>query len=326
MAYQHVLVLLLLGSMYHGNDANIICESNGTTDYAYNLPQRNIISCPSFQTFTFSCHTYHVINVDSLKFSPYSPHPNGECSSDWQQECKDDSYALQYLKNKCSSRESCSVHANELRTKTKCLLNEVISISYKCIPTWEVIEVPIKCDVCKNVTFTSGDTPNFGFLHSNYYSHHQVQHLSCMSQIQNKPDHIIVIYSVNGYIGPDKILVETYNDYGVYINQVITGNISTNLVMTSNYNVNITVLPETYEVFKNPHFLLYYYVVPKCEYMLCPVPTPTNPPPTYPTLPPSTTTTTTTTTVEQSSIAPPLIADKNKNKGGPASVSGNYKL
>lgn len=313
------LGLVLLVITLNGLNANIICESNGTTDYAYNLPQRNIINCPSYNKFTFSCHTYHVINIDSLKFSPYSPNPTGECTSDWAAECSDTDQALDYLRNKCSSSESCTIHSNELRKKTKCILNEVISISYKCIPTWEVIQVPIKCDVCKNVTFTSGDTPNFGFLHSNWYTHHEAQFLSCNSQIQNKPDHVVVIYSVNGYIGPDQILVETYNDYGVYISQVLSGNITTNLVLISNYNVNITIIPETYQVFHNPHFLLYYYVVPKCEYMLCPE-KPVYPVITSPVTIPITTAMTTTAYVEQSTFAPPLIADKQK-KGSPATVS-----
>lgn len=183
------------------------------------------------------------------------------------------------------------------------------------------MEVPIKCDLCKNVTYTSGLTPNFGFLHSSWYPNLD-PYVTCNSQIQNKPDHIVVIYTVNGFIGPDKILLETYNEYGIHINQVLTGNITTNLVLTSNYNVNITILPTTYQVFNQPNFLIYYYVVPKCEYMLCPDP-PVYPLYTTSTAIPTTTTeimTIMTTTVEQSTYAPPLIADKKR--GAAPTISG----
>ncbi len=320
-------IIILLIAFASVSKCSIICETNGTTDYAYNLPDRNIVSCPIHQQFTFSCHTHHIINIDQVIFSPFLPNPTGECTADWSAECKDKENAFNYLKNKCNSRDTCTVGSVELRSKTKCQLNEVISIHYKCIPTWEVMEVPIKCDLCKNVTYTSGLTPNFGFLHSTWYPNLQ-PHVTCHSQIQNKPNHVVVMYTVTGFIGPDKILIETYNEYGIYINQIITGNISTNLILTSNYNVNITILPTTYEIFNQPNFLLYYYVVPKCEYMLCPDP-PVYPIYTSPITTPTTTTTTTTkatttsttttTTDEQNTFAPPLIADKKE--GAPPTIT-----
>lgn len=290
-------------------------------DYPYNLPIRNIVNCPGFETFTFSCHNYHVIDVDSLKFSPYSADPSGECTANWSSECKDNGYALEYLKKTCSGHNSCTINSKKLRSMSKCILNEVTSVSYKCVPTWEVMDVPIKCDLCKNVTFTTGIYPNFGFLHSSWYGSLD-PYVTCVSQIQNKPNHIIVIYTVNGFIGLDQILIETYNEFGVHISKVVSGNLTTNLILTSNYNVNITILPQSYQIFNQPNFLLYYYVVPKCEYMLCPNTTIVNPPVTFPTvtyLP-----TIPTTTETPNTFAPPLIADKNKKhrNGHAATISG----
>ena len=49
--------------------------------YDYILPNRKVVSCPSFASFRFSCQSYHVISIDSLTFSPVLLDSAGECTS-----------------------------------------------------------------------------------------------------------------------------------------------------------------------------------------------------------------------------------------------------
>lgn len=88
------------------------------------------------------------------------------------------------------------------------------------------------------------------------------------------------------------------------IREILTGNLTTRLVMTSPHDVNITVLTEDTYYFEQRRFLLYFYIVPKCYIILCSNVTgypqvgyyPTTTPPGYfynvyqtnPTLPPQT--------------------------------------
>ena len=297
------------------------------------MANHKVISCPSLEIFNFFCQSYHVISIDSLKFSPVSKSPKGECMSDWSAECGDVDYALDYLKAECSGKESCTLVANQLRTKTKCAQTQVISVSYRCVPTWEVIDVPIKCDLCKNVTFSStSQAPNFGFVHSAWYTKLDSK-TTCHSTIINKPNHIVVIYAIRGSIGLDKILVETFNEFGVVVNKILTGNLTTNLIITSEFNVNITILPQVVNIYQ-PNFLFYYYVVPKCDYFVCTEETIattvfTSSISTLATTKPAELTylsvaSSKTTPNLQSTFAPPLKADRNKNSA--SSISGKEKF
>lgn len=134
----------------------------------------------------------------------------GECESDWRSECHDDSGAFEYAARECSSREQCSLISYQLRSRTKCAQHQVVSIFYKCIPSWEITTVPIKCDICKNVTVNSiknSINDNFGFIHSAWYPK-LYPRVTCHSLIQSRPEHFIVVYSVSGSIGLDRILVK----------------------------------------------------------------------------------------------------------------------
>ena len=51
--------------------------------------------------------------------------------------------------------------------------------------------------------------------------------------------------------------------------EILTGNLTTRLVITSANDVNITVLTEDTYYFEQRRFLLYFYIVPKCYIVLC---------------------------------------------------------
>lgn len=232
------------------------------------MPQRKVTSCPSFASFKFTCQSNHLISIDSLVFSQVFVDEFGECVSDWTAECRDDSEALDYTIKECSGQESCSLFSYQLRSRTKCNYHQVISVFYKCIPTFEVVDVPVKCDICKNVT-VNNIKDNYGFIHSAWYPK-LYPRVTCHSLIKNRPDHFIVIFSVSGSIGLDRIQIESLNQFGaLVIKETLTGILTTKLVITSAFDVNVTVYTADTYYFEERKFLLYFYIVPKCSIILC---------------------------------------------------------
>ena len=227
-----------------------------------------VTSCPSFASFKFSCQVNHLLSIESVVFSQVFVDERGECVADWKAECRDDAEALDFTIKECSGQESCNIYSYNLRSRTKCNYHQVISVFYRCVPTFEVINVPIKCDICKNVTVNSL-SENYGFIHSAWYPKLYPRE-TCHSLIQNKPDHFIIIYSVSGFIGLDRIEIESVNQYGaLVIKETITGNLTTQLVLTSAFNVNITVITSDTYYQSQRKFLLYFFIVPKCTVVLC---------------------------------------------------------
>ncbi|RNA40480.1 hypothetical protein BpHYR1_036982 [Brachionus plicatilis] len=237
-------------------------------DYDYALPLHKVTSCPSFASFKFSCQVNHLLSIESVVFSQVFVDERGECVADWKAECRDDSDALDFTVKQCSGQESCNIYSYNLRSRTKCNYHQVISVFYRCVPTFEVVNVPIKCDICKNVTVNSHND-NYGFIHSAWYPKLYPRE-TCHSLIQNKPDHFIIIYSVSGFIGLDRIEIESVNQYGaLVIKETLTGNLTTQLVLTSAFNVNITVITSDTYYQSQRKFLLYFFIVPKCTVVLC---------------------------------------------------------
>ncbi|CAF0763535.1 unnamed protein product [Brachionus calyciflorus] len=274
-------------------------------DYQYTLPLRKVTSCPSFASFKFACQSNHLLSIESVVFSQVFVDERGECVADWKAECRDDSEAFDYAVKQCAGQESCNLYSYNLRSRTKCNYHQVISVFYRCVPTFEVVDVPIKCDICKNVT-VNRPNDNYGFIHSSWYPKLYPRE-TCHSLIQNKPDHFIIIYSVSGFIGLDRIEIESVNQYGaLVIKETLTGNITTQLVLTSAFNVNITVLTSDTYYQNHRHFLLYFFIVPKCTVVLCSNVTGLPPSITHltPVIYPN-------ATVNHSTFAPPLIADSN---------------
>ena len=68
------------------------------------------------------------------------------------------------------------------------------------------------------------------------------------------------------------------------LRELLTGNLTTRLVLTSPYDVNVTVLTEDTYFYVNRRFLLYFYLVPKCYVILCANMT-ALPPLSYPSIP-----------------------------------------
>ena len=233
---------------------------------------KKVVSCPTFASFKFSCQTNHIISIEELYFSPVSIGPNGECTSDRVTECHDETLAFDYARKECSGNQSCSFISYQLRSKTTCSHHHVISIFYKCIPTWEITEVPIKCDICKNVTINIYNDM-FGFIHSAWYPK-LYPRLACHSVIKNRPDHFILIYSVMGSLGLDRIIFETVSGMSPYgtallVKEILTGNLTTQLILASENDVKINLLAEDAYFFDQRKFLLYFYLVPKCYVIMC---------------------------------------------------------
>jgi hypothetical protein len=226
------------------------------------LPQRKIVVCPGDGTAKFTCQKDHVIAINRVLFT-YGEYNNvGECTVSKEYKCAEDADVLRYTQHACAGLEYCTLNADDLRTKAKCPYSQVISINYKCVPTWEIMEVPVKCDICKNVTITNF-RESYGFLHSAWYPK-LYPRLTCHSLIKNKPNHFIIMFSVTGSLGHDIIQIESLNDYGQLISrELLTGDLKTKQVLMSPYDVNVTVLPEDTHFFEHRRFLLYFYLVPK---------------------------------------------------------------
>ena len=302
--------------------------------YEYVLPLRRVVSCPSFATFSFACQPNHALSIEGLTFSPplqrrssrrrrrrhqSAPSYAADCLSDWSRECRDDSMAYEYASVVCSGRQSCQLVADELRARISPQCSQlstfssssssIISVYYKCVPTWEVRQVPAKCDVCKNVTIGSADqqlrgasdsSSDYGFIYSAWYEHNQQEPepvppmANCRSLIKNKPNHVIVFYAVSGSLGADRIRLESLADDdeqtdGVSVaRELLTGNLTTRLVFASTHDVNLSVDTSQMQshsannrqassgdlrpaaASEQRSFLLYFYVVHKCRVTRCP--------------------------------------------------------
>jgi hypothetical protein len=82
---------------------------------------------------------------------------------------------------------------------------------------------------------------------------------------------MVVVYSVSGSIGLDRIQVQSFDIHGSLIKkEILTGNLTTQLVLQSAHDVNVTVLPLDGYYSSQRRFLLYFYIVPKCYLILCP--------------------------------------------------------
>lgn len=311
-----IVILIVLLNLFNF----IRSQELGRNNYEYILPTRKVISCPSFASFRFSCQKDHVIGVDSVIFSPVAnlldassssiADPNSNCIPDWISDCIDNGQALQYAQQECSNSESCTLISYMLRSKTKCEYHNIISVLYKCVPIWEVTDVPVKCDICKNITITN-IKETYGFIHSAWYPQ-LYPRVVCHSLLKNQPDKLIVIYSVSGSIGLDRIQIESVNEKGqLVVRETLTGNLTTKLVLVSDYDVNVTVLPEDSYFNDHRRFLLYFYLIPKCQVSAC---APNN---TIITVPPIETTTITslltqmTTITNGATFAPPLVGQSN---------------
>jgi hypothetical protein len=241
-------------------------------DYEYALPLKNVVSCPTFASFKFACPPRHVISLEELFFSPISIGTFGECTSDRALECRDESSAFEYARAECSGNESCTLISYQLRAKTACNHHHVISIYFKCVPTWEVTEVPIKCDICKNVTINVYNDM-FGFIHSAWYPK-LYPRLACSSVIKNQPGHFILVYAVTGTLGLDRVIFETVSGVGQYgqplvVKEILSGNLSTQLVFMSENDIKLNLLAEDQYFNEQRKFLLYFYLVPKCFIIEC---------------------------------------------------------
>ena len=130
------------------------------------------------------------------------------------------------------------------------------------------MDVPTKCDICKNVTITNV-LDQYGFIHSAWYPK-LYPRVTCHSLIKNHPDKLIVIYSVSGSVGLDRIQIESVNQYGqLAYRETLTGNLTTKRVLVSAYDVNVTVLPEDAYFFEQRRFLFYFYLIPRCQLLHC---------------------------------------------------------
>ncbi len=243
-------------------------NNHNLAQYEYIIPLRLVNSCPSFATFKFSCPANHLISIESLTFAPLHQASSSECVPNLAAECKDQGAALDYAIRECSGREQCNLMSYQLRSKTKCSFHQIISIQYKCLPTWEESAMSTKSDICKNITL-NGNQENFGFIHSAWYPL-MYPRLTCHSIIKNKPNHLIVIYSVSGSIGLDRLLMQSVNEHGLpVVKEILTGNLTTKLILTSSYDVNVSILTEDRYYYAYRRFLLYYYIVPKCSSLNC---------------------------------------------------------
>lgn len=65
------------------------------------------------------------------------------------------------------------------------------------------------------------------------------------------------------------IKIESLDNGARPMREILTGNLTTRLVITSANDVNITVLTEDTYYFEQRRFLLYFYIVPKCYIILC---------------------------------------------------------
>ncbi|CAF1005047.1 unnamed protein product [Adineta ricciae] len=244
--------------------------------FEYELPNRTITICPSYSLIALECpqipslldqHSWrpatpkYLISIDYIRSFPlrlgFDPR---SCQPDLAHACNN--YDLRYINTLCNGKPQCSdISAYQIRERSLCAFKAVTEIGFHCVPTWNLPEIQTKCDICQNTSLTS----DYGFIYSRNYPL-KTTRMSCFTTIYARPNHKIVLYFVDGELNHDQLRIESVTANGMSIlNVSLNGNLSTQRLAASIYQMKITFLPSQVYSYHPTYYLLYFYMIPICS-------------------------------------------------------------
>ncbi|CAF3366042.1 unnamed protein product [Rotaria sp. Silwood1] len=244
--------------------------------FEYELPNRTVTICPSYSLISLECPQIpslsdhrswqpnlpkYLISIDYIRSFPLRlGFDASSCQSDLSHACNN--YDLRYINTLCSGKPQCSdISAYQIRERSLCAFKAVTEIGFHCVPTWNLNEIQIKCDICKNASLTN----DYGFIHSRNYPSKTVRML-CSTTIYAKPNHKIILYFVHGELNHDQLRIESVTLHGITIlNITLNGNLTTQRLAASTYEMKITFIPSHIYSYHPTYYLLYFYTIPICS-------------------------------------------------------------
>lgn len=246
-------------------------------EFEYDLPNRTVTICPTYSLISLECpqvspvldptvwqpnSPQYLISIDYIRSYPFQSHQDaGSCQPDLNHACED--YDLRYLNTLCNGKPSCpDIPAYQIRDRSLCAFKAVTDIGYHCVPTWNIPDIKTKCDICKNGSLTT----DYGFIYSRNYPG-KTTRTSCFTTIYARPNHQTILYYVNGELNYDELRIESVTSEGVVIlNISLNGNLTTQRLAVSSYEMKITFTPSHVYSYHPTYFLLYFYTIPICSH------------------------------------------------------------
>jgi hypothetical protein len=246
--------------------------------FEYELPNRTITICPSYSLISLECpqiqslaspnhHLWepnlpkYLISIDYIRSFPlrlgFDPR---SCQPDITHACNN--YDLRYLNTLCSGKPQCSeISAYQIRERSLCAFKAVTEIGFHCVPTWNLYEIQTKYDICRNSSLTN----DYGFIYSSNYPS-KANRISCFTTIYTRPNYKIILYYVHGELNHDQLRIESVtSDRLPVLNVTLNGNLSTQRLAASIYEIKITFIPSQIYSYHPTYYLLYFYTVPICS-------------------------------------------------------------
>ncbi|CAF1125020.1 unnamed protein product [Adineta ricciae] len=256
-----------------------LCNVINAKYFEYELPNRTVTICPTSSLISIECpqaseyQTWQsnlppfLISIDYIRSFPSRLGLDASsCQADPSNACHN--YDLRYINTLCNGKSYCpDIPAYQIRDRSSCAFKAVTEIGYHCVPTWNLRDIQTKCDICKNGSLTN----DYGFIYSRNYPL-QTLRIPCFTTIYARPYHKTVLYFVTGQLNFDEIRIESVSSEGITIlNITLNGNQTAHRVAESTYELKITFLPG--QIY-SPHltnYLLYFYTIPYCSYVVpCP--------------------------------------------------------
>jgi hypothetical protein len=244
--------------------------------FEYELPNRTVTICPSYSLISLECpqvsslldpHTWrpnlpqYLISVDYIRSYPSQLTDDvHSCQPDFAHVCHN--YDVRYINSLCNGQAHCTdISTYQVRDRSLCTFKAVTEIGYHCVPTWHQNEIQTRCDICKNDSLTN----DYGLIYSHNYPS-TTSRSSCYTTIYARREHKTIIYFVNGELNYDQLRIESVTTQGhVIVNTTLNGNLSTQRIAASTYDVKITFIPSHIYSYHPTYYLLYFYTVPDCS-------------------------------------------------------------
>ena len=263
--------------------------------FEYELPNRTITICPSYSLISIECpqipsvshhHSWqlnqpkYLISIDYIRSFPlrlgFDPR---SCQPDLTHACNN--YDLRYINTLCNGKSHCSdISTYQVRERSLCAFKAVTEVAFHCVPTWHFEEIQHKYDICKNTSLIN----DYGFIYSTNYPSKTNRH-TCFATIYTRPNYKLILYFVDGELNHDQLRIESVTSTGIpIVNITLNGNLSTQRLAASNYEMKITFFPSPIYSYHPTYYLLYFYLVPTCN-INDPCPPGPPPPPVYTTAP-----------------------------------------
>lgn len=235
------------------------------------MPNRTITICPSYSLISIECpqigssyvpsnEPKYLISIDYIRSYPlrlgFDPR---SCQPDYSHACNN--YDLRYINSLCNGRSHCSdISTYQIRERSLCAFKAVTEIGFHCVPTWNLFEIENKYDICENISLSS----SYGFIYSRNYPL-KTNRISCFVKLSTKFNEKLIVYFVNGDLNHDQLRFESITlDQQTTVNITLNGNLTTQRIAETNYQIKITFHPSEIFSYHPTYFLLYFYTIPIC--------------------------------------------------------------